>query len=67
MLLQLPIRNEKASITRPIVLKVVRDLKEYLDIFPDNINIIYIDEEGVRKENGTATHELGKEGIKYDF
>lgn len=63
MLLQLPIRNEKASITRPIVLKVVRDLKEYLDIFPDNINIIYIDEEGVRKENGTATHELGKEGI----
>ena len=41
MLLQLPIRNEKASITRPIVLKVVRDLKEYLDIFPDNI-ILFI-------------------------
>lgn len=58
-----PIRNEKSSVTRPIALKVANDLKRYLQIIPENTPIIFIDEEGVRQEKGSALSENNQEGI----
>lgn len=65
MLINFPIKGEKMTIVRPIVHKIVSDLKDYLQIGVLNdpsIPIIFLDEEGVRKEIGTATDE-DREGI----
>lgn len=63
MLLQYPIKNEKQTIVRPIAMKIAEDLSRYLEILPQNINIKYIDEEGVTVEKGSTLDELG-EGIE---
>ena len=67
MILNFPIKGEKSTITRPIVFKVMNDLKEYLgmSIFSHS-PIVYLDEEGVRKERGTSVHSDGREGLNLE-
>lgn len=63
MFLTLPIRNEKTAITRPIALKIASDLRKYLEIIPKATRILFLDEEGVRTEQGTSLGEFNQEGI----
>ena len=62
MIFNFPIKGEKISIVRPIVHGIVNDLKQYLKMGIFDAPIVYLDEEGVRKEVGTSTEE-NKEGI----
>lgn len=64
MLATYPIQGEKFQITRPIVHQVLNDLKRNLSVLPNDVDVVYLDEEGVHKEVGTATEENGQEGIR---
>lgn len=67
-----PIKDHKHSILRSVTLGIVRDLSKFFNIgysgsakkdFLKDLPILYLDEEGTRKEFGTATDSQEREGI----